>query len=155
MCINLYVFFQNQLCEFGNLSIHLALRNLRPPGSKERKIPFPDGNPMTKLFNAVSCPNYTYEFGSWLAFTTLTQCLPGEAPQMTQYSVFHCINCYDVSPSISQCLIPSKNSSQVRVIDMTQKSLSTHKMVVVIMMHENRITGERERGDRDSISIEI
>lgn len=64
------------LCELGNLSIHVALRNLRPPGSKERKIPYPDGNPMTKLFNAVSCPNYTYEFGSWLAFTTMTQCLP-------------------------------------------------------------------------------
>ncbi|XP_071539891.1 probable very-long-chain enoyl-CoA reductase art-1 isoform X2 [Panulirus ornatus] len=64
------------LCEFGNFSIHITLRNLRPPGSKERKIPFPDSNPMTLLFNAVSCPNYTYEFGSWMAFTVMTQCLP-------------------------------------------------------------------------------
>ncbi|XP_053653918.1 probable very-long-chain enoyl-CoA reductase art-1 [Cherax quadricarinatus] len=64
------------LCEFGNFSIHMALRNLRPPGSKERKIPYPDSNPMTQLFNAVSCPNYTYEFGSWVAFTVMTQCLP-------------------------------------------------------------------------------
>lgn len=64
------------LCELGNFSIHVALRNLRPPGTKERKIPYPDSNPLTMLFNAVSCPNYTYEFGTWLAFTTMTQCLP-------------------------------------------------------------------------------
>ncbi|KAF4522213.1 hypothetical protein B566_EDAN007364 [Ephemera danica] len=64
------------LCEFGNLSIHLALRNLRPAGTTVRKIPMPTGNPFTGLFNLVSCPNYTYEFGSWAAFTALTQCLP-------------------------------------------------------------------------------
>ncbi|XP_043480016.1 very-long-chain enoyl-CoA reductase [Leptopilina heterotoma] len=64
------------LCECGNLSIHLALRNLRPPGTTVRKIPVPNGNPFTALFNLVSCPNYTYEVGSWLGFTIMTQCLP-------------------------------------------------------------------------------
>lgn len=64
------------LSEVGNFSIHVALRNLRPPGSKERKIPYPTGNPFTKLFNLVSCPNYTYEFFSWAFFTVMTQCLP-------------------------------------------------------------------------------
>ncbi|XP_066943732.1 probable very-long-chain enoyl-CoA reductase art-1 [Macrobrachium rosenbergii] len=64
------------LCELGNFSIHLLLRNLRPAGSKERKIPYPDSNPLTLLFNAVSCPNYTYEVGSWIAFTVMTSCLP-------------------------------------------------------------------------------
>ncbi|KAK9499377.1 hypothetical protein O3M35_002425 [Rhynocoris fuscipes] len=64
------------LSEVGNLSIHVALRNLRPPGTKERKIPMPTGNPFTLLFNFVSCPNYTYEFYSWLSFTIMTQCLP-------------------------------------------------------------------------------
>ena len=39
--------------ELGNLSIHLALRNLRPAGSKVRKIPFPTGNPFTTLFRLV------------------------------------------------------------------------------------------------------
>lgn len=39
-----------QLCELGNLSIHINLRNLRPPGTKVRKIPQPDANPLTKLF---------------------------------------------------------------------------------------------------------
>ncbi|CAH1391709.1 unnamed protein product [Nezara viridula] len=64
------------LSEIGNFSIHVALRDLRPPGSKERKIPYPTDNPFTKLFNLVSCPNYTYEFFSWFFFTVMTQCLP-------------------------------------------------------------------------------
>ncbi|XP_023705717.1 probable very-long-chain enoyl-CoA reductase art-1 [Cryptotermes secundus] len=64
------------LCELGNLSIHIALRNLRPPGTTVRKMPVATLNPFTSLFNLVSCPNYTYEFGSWLAFSVMTQCLP-------------------------------------------------------------------------------
>ncbi|OXU25677.1 hypothetical protein TSAR_006052 [Trichomalopsis sarcophagae] len=64
------------LCELGNLSIHLALRNLRPPGTTIRRIPVATGNPFTLLFNFVSCPNYTYEVGSWIGFTIMTQCLP-------------------------------------------------------------------------------
>uniref|UniRef100_A0A1B6LQF0 very-long-chain enoyl-CoA reductase n=2 Tax=Graphocephala atropunctata TaxID=36148 RepID=A0A1B6LQF0_9HEMI len=64
------------LSEVGNLSIHVALRNLRPPGTTVRKIPVPTGNPLTALFNFVSCPNYTYEFFSWASFTMMTQCLP-------------------------------------------------------------------------------
>ena len=32
-------------------------------GTREHKIPYPTSNPMTKLFNFVSCPNYTYEVG--------------------------------------------------------------------------------------------
>ena len=64
------------LCELGNLSIHVALRNLRPAGTKVRKIPFPTWNPFTLLFNFVSCPNYTYEVGAWIGFTVMTQCLP-------------------------------------------------------------------------------
>ncbi|KAJ2947906.1 hypothetical protein O0L34_g9697 [Tuta absoluta] len=63
-------------CELGNLSIHILLKNLRPPGTKVRKIPMPDGNPFSLLFNFVSCPNYTYEFGSWLFFTIMTKCAP-------------------------------------------------------------------------------
>merc|ERR1712165_570183 len=64
------------LCELGNFSIHWALRCLRPPGTKVRKIPQPTGNPLTYLFNLVSCPNYTYEIGAWISFTIMTQCLP-------------------------------------------------------------------------------
>ncbi|KAI6186157.1 Very-long-chain enoyl-CoA reductase [Aphelenchoides besseyi] len=64
------------VCELGNLSIHLLLRDLRPAGSKERKIPYPNSNPLTQLFNFVSCPNYTYEVGSWIAFSVFTQSLP-------------------------------------------------------------------------------
>jgi len=64
------------ISELGNLSIHLALRDLRPAGTRERKIPFPNSNPLTILFNFVSCPNYTYEAYSWYFFTVMTQCLP-------------------------------------------------------------------------------
>lgn len=66
------------ICELGNFSIHMALRNLRPPGTTLRKIPMPTGNPFTLLFKFVSCPNYTYEIGSWIGFTIMTQCLPGD-----------------------------------------------------------------------------
>lgn len=52
------------------------MRNLRPPGTSVRKIPVPDSNPFTALFNFVSCPNYTYEFGAWFSFSVMTQCLP-------------------------------------------------------------------------------
>lgn len=65
------------LCELGNLSIHLALKNLRPAGTKVRKIPVPTANPFTWAFRFVSCPNYFYEAGSWFAFTVMTQCLAG------------------------------------------------------------------------------
>lgn len=60
----------------GNFSAHVTLRNLRPPGTKVRRIPVPDANPLSKLFNLVSCPNYTYEVGAWLSFSIMTQCLP-------------------------------------------------------------------------------
>ena len=59
--------------EFFNPS---TSRNLRPAGSKVRKIPLPNSNPFTLLFNLVSCPNYTYEIGAWLSFTFMTQCPP-------------------------------------------------------------------------------
>jgi len=65
------------ISELGNFSIHIALRNLRPEGSKERKIPYPTSNPFTLLFNFVSCPNYTYEVYSWIFFTIMTQTFPG------------------------------------------------------------------------------
>uniref|UniRef100_A0A5G2RGJ8 Trans-2,3-enoyl-CoA reductase n=1 Tax=Sus scrofa TaxID=9823 RepID=A0A5G2RGJ8_PIG len=66
------------ICQLGNFSIHMALRDLRPAGSKTRKIPYPTKNPFTWLFLLVSCPNYTYEVGSWIGFAIMTQCLPGE-----------------------------------------------------------------------------
>ncbi|XP_026684036.1 very-long-chain enoyl-CoA reductase [Diaphorina citri] len=66
----------SQFCQLGNLSIHLALRDLRPPGTNVRRIPVATSNPFTSLFDYVSCPNYTYEFGSWLSFSLLTSCFP-------------------------------------------------------------------------------
>ncbi|KAK1877440.1 Very-long-chain enoyl-CoA reductase [Dissostichus eleginoides] len=86
----LYIFL---FCQVGNFSIHVALRNLKQPGSKTKKIPYPTKNPFTWMFWLVSCPNYTYEvkqkismcvcvcvcvsqLGSWIGFTLMTQCVP-------------------------------------------------------------------------------
>ena len=80
-------------CQLGNYSIHKALRDLRPEGTKERKIPMPTSNPFTSLFNFVSCPNYTYEMGSWIWFTIMTQSIaPGVfallgTAQMTAWAI--------------------------------------------------------------------
>lgn len=81
------------ICELGNLFIHLALRDLRPPGTTVRKIPVATGNAFTILFNFVSCPNYFYEIGSWIGFTIMTSCLPAGlftlagAYQMTMWAL--------------------------------------------------------------------
>jgi very-long-chain enoyl-CoA reductase len=64
------------ICELGNLSIHWPFRSVRPAGSKVRKIPRATSNPLTAMFNFVSCPNYTYEIGAWISFSIMTQCLP-------------------------------------------------------------------------------
>jgi len=72
----LYGLIAFAICELGNFSIHVLQMNLRPAGSKVRKIPYPDGNPFTLLFNLVSCPNYTYEIGAWLSFGIMTSCAP-------------------------------------------------------------------------------
>ncbi|RXN03933.1 very-long-chain enoyl- reductase-like protein [Labeo rohita] len=67
---------EKQFCQLGSFSIHMALRNLKLPGCKIKKIPYPTKNPFTWIFALVSCPNYTYELGSWLGFTLMTQCVP-------------------------------------------------------------------------------
>uniref|UniRef100_A0A452TX33 Trans-2,3-enoyl-CoA reductase-like n=2 Tax=Ursus TaxID=9639 RepID=A0A452TX33_URSMA len=41
-------------------------------------FPSPNYNPFTWMFFLVSCPNYTYEIGSWISFTVMTQTLPGK-----------------------------------------------------------------------------
>jgi len=63
--------------ELGNFSIHIALRNLRPPGTKVRRVPMPTANPFTWLFNWVTCPNYTYEVAGWACFTLMTNTFMG------------------------------------------------------------------------------
>uniref|UniRef100_A0A8C5FGF3 Trans-2,3-enoyl-CoA reductase n=1 Tax=Gadus morhua TaxID=8049 RepID=A0A8C5FGF3_GADMO len=69
----LYTFL---FCQLGNFSTHVVLRNVKTPGSKVKKIPYPTKNPFTWIFALVSCPNYTYELGTWLGFTVMTQCVP-------------------------------------------------------------------------------
>ncbi|KAI9596889.1 3-oxo-5-alpha-steroid 4-dehydrogenase-domain-containing protein [Syncephalis fuscata] len=52
--------------ELGNLSTHITLRNLRPPGTRVRRIPYGFG------FGLVSCPNYTFELLAWAAYALFT-----------------------------------------------------------------------------------
>ncbi|KAF8492874.1 3-oxo-5-alpha-steroid 4-dehydrogenase-domain-containing protein [Gautieria morchelliformis] len=54
------------LAEIFNLQSHIALRNLRPPGTTTRAIPRGFG------FNLVSCPNYLWEILSWTAIAIMT-----------------------------------------------------------------------------------
>ncbi|XP_075785353.1 trans-2,3-enoyl-CoA reductase-like isoform X3 [Pelodiscus sinensis] len=63
------------MCEAGNHFINVALVHLNHSGNKA-SFPSPTYNPFTWLFTLVSCPNYTYEIGSWISFTVMTQTLP-------------------------------------------------------------------------------
>ncbi|KAJ1680345.1 3-oxo-5a-steroid 4- dehydrogenase [Spiromyces aspiralis] len=54
------------LAELGNAKAHQILRDLRPKGSAVRRIPYGLG------FNFVSCPNYLFEFLTWVSFCFLT-----------------------------------------------------------------------------------
>ena len=57
----LYVF-----SELANYKTHCILRDLRPAGTKERKIPRGFG------FDWVSCPNYFFEIMAWCAISSVT-----------------------------------------------------------------------------------
>lgn len=60
-CAGIMVF-----AEVCNAYCHLILKNLRPAGTRVRKIP------RGFAFELVSCPNYFFEFLAWSAFTVLT-----------------------------------------------------------------------------------
>lgn len=59
--IALWVFAQA-----SNFKTHMTLRHLRPAGSRKRAIPTGYG------FDAVTCPNYSFEFLSWIAVSILS-----------------------------------------------------------------------------------
>ncbi|KAI8848083.1 3-oxo-5-alpha-steroid 4-dehydrogenase-domain-containing protein [Chytridium lagenaria] len=52
--------------EVSNYITHVILAQLRPPGSRVRKIPFGYG------FNVVACPNYFFECLAWLTVAILS-----------------------------------------------------------------------------------
>lgn len=52
--------------QVSNFVTHMTLRGLRPEGSKKRAIPTGYG------FDAVTCPNYSFEVLSWVAVTVLS-----------------------------------------------------------------------------------
>ncbi|XP_020957040.1 trans-2,3-enoyl-CoA reductase-like isoform X2 [Sus scrofa] len=63
------------ICEAGNHFINVMLAHPNHTGSNAC-FPSPNYNPFTWMFFLVSCPNYTYEIGSWISFTVMTQTLP-------------------------------------------------------------------------------
>uniref|UniRef100_A0A7M4EFK6 Trans-2,3-enoyl-CoA reductase-like n=1 Tax=Crocodylus porosus TaxID=8502 RepID=A0A7M4EFK6_CROPO len=73
------------ICEAGNHFINVALAHQNHSGNKSY-FPSPTYNPFTWLFALVSCPNYTYEIGSWISFTVMTQTLPGKFKTVMEVS---------------------------------------------------------------------
>jgi very-long-chain enoyl-CoA reductase len=75
------------LSELGNLKAHIDLRNLRPAGTRIRKVP------QTLIFRLISCPNYLFEILSWVGFTMASQSIAAAvftivgAAQMTVWAV--------------------------------------------------------------------
>lgn len=73
--------------ELLNLKCHIDLRNLRPEGTRIRKVPH------GILFNLVSCPNYMFEVLSWVGFTLASQSVAAAAftlvgaAQMTLWAI--------------------------------------------------------------------
>ncbi|XP_006877383.1 PREDICTED: trans-2,3-enoyl-CoA reductase-like [Chrysochloris asiatica] len=63
------------ICEAGNHFINVVLAHSNHTGNNAC-FPNPTYNPFTWLFALVSCPNYTYEIGSWISLTIMTQTLP-------------------------------------------------------------------------------
>ncbi|XP_072604972.1 trans-2,3-enoyl-CoA reductase-like isoform X2 [Vulpes vulpes] len=63
------------ICEAGNHFINVILAHPNHTGINAC-FPSPNYNPFTWMFFLVSCPNYTYEIGSWISFTVMTQTLP-------------------------------------------------------------------------------
>ena len=73
--------------ELLNLKAHLDLRNLRPAGTRIRRVP------QGILFKYISCPNYLFEILSWVGFTLASQSVAAAvftcvgAAQMTAWAV--------------------------------------------------------------------
>ncbi|KAM4709966.1 trans-2,3-enoyl-CoA reductase-like [Discoglossus pictus] len=71
----IFGFLSFLICEAGNHYMNVALVHQSYPGNKAC-FPKPTCNPFTWLSTLVSCPNYTYEIGSWISFTIMTQTAP-------------------------------------------------------------------------------
>jgi len=65
-CVAVWAFAQ-----ISNFKVHLTLRDLRPPGTRTRAIPYGYG------FNLVSFPNYMFEVLGWVVFTFMTRSWAG------------------------------------------------------------------------------
>jgi very-long-chain enoyl-CoA reductase len=75
------------MSELLNLKAHIDLRNLRPAGTRIRKVP------QGILFKFISCPNYFFEILAWVGFTLASQSVAAAAftfvgaAQMTAWAI--------------------------------------------------------------------
>ncbi|KAI0052185.1 hypothetical protein FA95DRAFT_1553882 [Auriscalpium vulgare] len=53
-------------CELVNLNAHITLRNLRPPGTRTRAIPYGFG------FSLVSSPHYLFDLLAWVTLASMS-----------------------------------------------------------------------------------
>lgn len=73
--------------ELMNLKAHMDLRNLRPAGTRIRKVP------QGIMFKFISCPNYFFEILGWVGFTLASQSVAAAAftfvgaAQMTVWAI--------------------------------------------------------------------
>ena len=61
------------ISEILNFKTHMDLRNLRPSGTRVRRVP------QGVLFSLVSCPNYLFEILAWIGFTIASQSVAAAA----------------------------------------------------------------------------
>ena len=75
------------IAELLNLKSHIDFRNLRPHGTRVRRVP------TGFWFNLISCPNYLFEILAWVGFTLASQSVAAAvftlvgAAQMTQWAI--------------------------------------------------------------------
>uniref|UniRef100_A0A8D0HAX0 Trans-2,3-enoyl-CoA reductase-like n=1 Tax=Sphenodon punctatus TaxID=8508 RepID=A0A8D0HAX0_SPHPU len=84
MWIAYYINHPQYTPPFGNHFINVALAHHQCHSGTKVYLPGPTYNPFTWLFTVVSCPNYTYEVGSWISFTVMTQTLPGKSSSVSR-----------------------------------------------------------------------
>lgn len=73
-----------QWAQLSNLTTHINLRNLRPPGTRIRAIPYGYG------FDLVSCPNYLFEVLGWTTVLALSWDPAGELALDTSKAGMSC-----------------------------------------------------------------
>ena len=64
------------MSQYGNYSAHVVLRNTKLRNKGQKAVPKYDRRmTLSKLFDYVACPNYTYEVMGWVLFAIIAESL--------------------------------------------------------------------------------